>query len=276
MGTGCPNRDGTIGRGGCAYCNNQAFSPAYISHRASIQEILDSLENGKAFFSRKYPEMKYLAYFQSYTNTYGRNIHELMEVYEAVSEAEDIVGIVIGTRPDCVSDKLLDSLGVMNDTKCPVLLEFGAESSHNETLEHVNRCHTWETTIDTVLRAHARGLSVGLHFILGLPGENETMMLETVRRAVALPIDTLKFHQLQIVKGTRFAREYEENAANFQLFTPEAYVDLCRKIIRIVVPTKIAIERFVSQSPDDMLIAPRWGLKNYQFVNLLNKSLTIP
>lgn len=266
-GFSCPNRDGTIGRGGCAYCNNASFSPDYIGN----YDITATLEKGKAFFARKYPDMKYLAYFQSYTNTHGASENSLLEKYRQAAAVEDVIGLIIGTRPDCLPNSLLERLAEMNRDECPIMLEFGAESSHNQTLEAVNRCHTWETTVDTVHRVADKGISVGLHFIMGLPGETEAMMLETVRRAVELPIDTIKFHQLQIIRGTRFAAEYETNPEKFQLFNPEDYATLCRKIIDIVTPTGIAIERFVSQAPDELLIAPRWGLKNYQFTNLLNR-----
>lgn len=270
VGFSCPNRDGTIGRGGCAYCNNSSFSPDYIDGPKAI-DVKTTLEKGKEFFARKYPTMKYLAYFQSYTNTHGADTEVLMDIYRQAASVKDVIGVVIGTRPDCVPDDILKALSQMNRDVCPVTLEFGAESSHNATLEAVNRCHTWETTVDAVRRSAGYGLSTGLHFIMGLPGESEEMMLETVNRAVGLPVDTLKFHQLQIIKGTRLASEYASNPGKFKLFTPQDYAALCRKIIAIVSGHDIAIERFVSQSPDGMLIAPRWGLKNYQFVNLLGR-----
>lgn len=273
IGNSCPNRDGTIGRGGCSYCNNASFTPEYIDSTATPESIQETLEKGKSFFGRKYPDMRFLAYFQSYTNTYGGSTEQLMKCYRTAAASSGIVGIVIGTRPDCIAEDLMHELARMNAVECPVMIELGAESSHDITLERVNRCHSWETTVNTVYRLNAHGISVGLHFIMGLPGETRTMMLDTVRRAVNLPIDTLKFHQLQIIKGTRFAAEYEENPNQFELFNPETYADLCREIIDIVAPSGIAIERFVSQAPDDMLIAPRWGLKNYQFTNLLNSRI---
>lgn len=268
LGTTCPNRDGTIGRGGCAYCNNASFSPDY---QLKSPDITAMLERGKDFFSRKYPAMKYLAYFQSYTNTHGMPIDQLMKVYEDALHVDDVVGLIIGTRPDCVPDELLDRLARLNH-EYPVMLEFGAESSHNVTLENVNRCHTWECTVNAVYRATERGLSVGLHFIMGLPGETEEMMLETVRRAVTLPVDTLKFHQLQIILNTALEKRYLAGDRDLKLFTVDEYLDLVVKIIDLV-PHHIAIERFVSQSPPGLLVAPRWDLKNYQFTNLLNNRL---
>jgi hypothetical protein len=266
----CPNRDGTIGRGGCAYCNNQAFSPAYGSH---ANPVTQQLEDGKKFFARKYPSMRYLAYFQSYTSTHG-NINMLMQMYEEAAAVPDVVGIIIGTRPDCMPEPLLQRLAELNN-RLPVIIEYGAESSHDTTLQLVNRCHTWQTTVNAVMRTHAAGLKVGLHFILGLPGETREMMMQTIDRINQLPIDTVKFHQLQIVRHTRLASDFEAGKLHVHLFTVDEYVDLCTAIIQRL-RRDIAIERFVSQSPDNLLIAPRWGLKNYQFTNLLNNALAHP
>lgn len=300
-GFSCPNRDGTIGRGGCVYCNNLSFSP--MPSRGSIAA---QIEAGKAFFARKYPRMRYLAYFQSYTNTHGP-IDRLMELYSEALATEGVDGLIIGTRPDCVSDELLRALSALGR---PVIMEYGAESSHNDTLRVINRCHTWKQTVDTVERTVAAGLPVGLHFIMGLPGETEEMMLQTAGRAARLPISTLKFHQLQIISGTTLAKGIQgltplsttfdasvtseasdtsetsatstriQNRPTFrgrpiEIFSVDAYIDLCVKIVETIVRENpsIAIERFTSQAPAGMLIAPRWGLKNYQFTHLLEKAL---
>lgn len=297
-GFSCPNRDGTIGRGGCVYCNNLSFSP--MPSRGSIAA---QIEAGKAFFARKYPRMRYLAYFQSYTNTHGP-IDRLMELYSEALATEGVDGLIIGTRPDCVSDELLRALSALGR---PVIMEYGAESLHNDTLRVINRCHTWEQTVDTVERTVAAGLPVGLHFIMGLPGETEEMMLQTAGRAARLPISTLKFHQLQIISGTTLAKGIQgltplsttfdasvtseasdtsetstriQNRPTFrgrpiEIFSVEAYINLCVRIVETIVRENpsIAIERFTSQAPAEMLIAPRWGLKNYQFAHLLEKAL---
>jgi hypothetical protein len=266
-GFACPNHDGSIGRGGCAYCNNQAFSPAYGNGCNSVAE---QLQAGKQFFARKYPTMRYLAYFQSYTSTHG-DIERLMQMYAEAAAVPDVVGIIIGTRPDCMPDTLLQRLAELNQ-RLPIVIEYGAESSHDASLERVNRCHTWQCTVDAVYRTRAVGLRVGLHFILGLPGETHEMMLQTVDRINQLPIDTVKFHQLQIVRNTRLAAEYQAGTLDVHLFDVDEYVQLCSEIVQRL-RKDIAIERFVSQSPDNLLIAPRWGLKNYQFTNLLNNAL---
>lgn len=269
-GFACPNRDGSIGRGGCAYCNNQAFSPAYGNGSTAIA---DQIEAGKNFFARKYPTMRYLAYFQSYTSTHG-DVERLMAMYREAASVSDVVGIIIGTRPDCMPDELLSRLVELN-RQLPVIIEYGAESSHDESLERVNRCHTWQTTVDAVQRTHAAGLRVGLHFILGLPGETREMMLQTVDRINELPIDTVKFHQLQIVRNTHLERLYLAGELDVHLFGVDEYVELCTEIVHRL-RRDIAIERFVSQSPAELLLAPRWELKNYQFTNLLNNSLSKP
>lgn len=262
----CPNRDGTIGHGGCAYCNNLSFSPMSDKREHSVAR---QIELGKEFFARKYPMMKYLAYFQSYTSTHGELSH-LLSLYREAAAQPDVVGLVIGTRPDCMPDALLAELAKI-DTR--IFLEFGAESSHDSTLAAINRGHTWARVCDAVQRTVKAGFPVGLHFILGLPGETEDMMLETVRRASALPISTIKFHQLQILQGTPLAAKYlKGELTDLPTFTPESYAALCARILP-ELRDDIAIDRFIASAPADLLIAPRWGLKNYQFTALLHKIL---
>lgn len=262
----CPNRDGTKGTGGCTYCNNQSFNPGYCAPSLSVSE---QLEQGKAFFGRKYPEMKYLAYFQAYTNTHSDDIDRLVSLYREALEVTDVVGLIIGTRPDCMPQPLLDRL-----TQLPgwVMVEYGAESASDETLVRVNRCHTWADTADAVRRTHEAGLPCGLHLIMGLPGENEATMLATIDRVNELPVDTVKIHQLQLIRGTRMARDVEAGLYDIPRFTAEEYIELCVKLLRRLRPD-IAVERFVSQSSPELLIYPRWNLKNYQFTNLLHKRL---
>ncbi len=264
-GFSCPNRDGTKGYGGCTYCNNRSFSPDYCRETPGIA---DQLEKGKAFFGRKYPDMKYLAYFQAYTNTHDSDTDRLMTLYREACETDDIKGVIIGTRPDCISRYLLGKL-----TELPwVMMEYGAESSHDRTLERVNRCHTWTDTVNAVRMTAETGIPVGLHFIMGLPGETREDMLTTIRRVNDLPVDTIKIHQLQLLKGTRMAADVEAGLYDIPRFTPESYADLCADIVR-TLRDDIAIERFVSQSPPDLLIHPRWGLKNYQFIHLIEKTI---
>lgn len=262
----CPNRDGTKGRGGCTYCNNQSFNPEYCRPALSVRE---QLERGKEFFARKYPQMKYLAYFQAYTNTHSDDIDRLMRLYEEALETPDVVGLIIGTRPDCMPQELIDRLAGLGKW---VMVEYGAESACDRTLELVNRCHTWADTADAVRRTHEAGIPCGLHLIMGLPGEDLDVMLSTIDRVNELPVDTVKIHQLQLVRGTRMARDVESGLYDIPRFTAEEYVGLCVRILQRL-RKDIAVERFVSQSPSELLIYPRWGLKNYQFTNLLHNRL---
>lgn len=263
----CPNRDGLKGTGGCTYCNNQTFNPDYCQPELTVTQ---QLEKGKQFFARKYPKMKYLAYFQAYTNTYAE-LPRLTAMYEEALAVPDVVGIIIGTRPDCMPDSLLDYLEALSK-KTFVLVEYGAETADNATLLTINRGHTWEDTVNAVQRTNARHILCGLHLILGLPGEDEATVMRTADAVSALPIDTLKLHQLQLIKGTRLANQVARGELSVPSWTAEEYIDLCLKFLSQTRPD-IAVERFVSQSPDHLLISPRWGLKNYEFTNKLNAEI---
>ena len=257
----CPNRDGRISTGGCIYCDNRTFNPSYCQRRLSVS---NQLAEGKQFFARKYPDMKYLAYFQAFTNTYAP-IAQLKALYEEALQVEDIVGIVIGTRPDCVSDELLDYLAELNE-RTFVLVEYGIESTNNDTLLRINRGHSFEQSVSALERTHQRGLLTGAHIILGLPGEDAA---ESLRQAPILsqqPIDILKIHQMQIIRGTRLAEEFEREP--FHIYTVDEYIELIAQYIQRLRPDMV-LERFVSQSPKELLIAPHWGLKNYEFTNKL-------
>ena len=264
----CPNRDGTVGYGGCTYCNNQTFNPEYCRTEKPVSV---QLEEGKRFFAHKYPEMKYLAYFQAYTNTYGE-LEMLKRKYEEALAVDDVVGLVIGTRPDCMSDTLLDYLETLAQ-RTFVLVEYGIESTLDRTLHRINRGHTWQTAVDAVQRTAARGLPVGGHVILGLPGESREDMLGQAADISRLPLDTLKLHQLQLIRGTRMAREYEERPEDFHLFDDvDEYIALVVDYIQRLRPD-LVLERFVSQSPKELLLAPDWGLKNYEFNHRLQKRM---
>ena len=260
-GFSCPNRDGRIGYGGCIYCDNRTFNPAYCNHQKSITE---QLEEGKLFFARKYPQMKYLAYFQAYTNTYA-DIPTLRRMYEEALNVEDVVGIVIGTRPDCISDELLDYLEELN-TRTFLMVEYGIESANDDTLRFIHRGHTFACSRTAVEKTKARGILTGGHIILGLPGEDAQESLRQAPIISSLPLDILKIHQMQIIKGTQLARIYQEHP--FPLYTVDEYIRLISEYIQRLRPNLI-LERFVSQSPANMLVAPHWGLKNYEFTHRL-------
>ena len=188
----CPNRDGTVGYGGCTYCNNQTFNPAYCKTEKTVTQ---QLEEGKQFFARKYPDMKYLAYFQAYTNTYGE-LQELKRKYEEALQVPDVVGIVIGTRPDCMPDELLDYLEELN-RRTFLIVEYGVESTDNDTLKRINRGHSFEVAADAIRKTAERNIRVGAHIILGLPGETREMLIQQAGVLSSLPLTTLKLQQLQ-------------------------------------------------------------------------------
>ena len=259
----CPNRDGSKGTGGCTYCNNQTFNPEYCKPEFGIRR---QLEDGISFFARKYPQMRYLAYFQAYTNTYGE-LEQLKAMYEEALSVDGVVGLVIGTRPDCMPPALLDYIEELS-RKTFVMVEYGIESANDDTLLRINRGHDFATAIDAIRRTHERDILVGGHLILGLPGEDHDELMRQAEAIATLPLDMVKLHQLQLIRGTRMAREYEEHPEDFHLYMVDEYIDLAIDYIERL-PSTIVIERFISQSPRTLLIAPDWGMKNYQFVDRL-------
>lgn len=263
----CPNRDGTKGWGGCTYCNNQTFSPEYCHTEKSVTE---QLEEGVHFFSRKYPEMKYLAYFQAYTNTYDE-LDSLKTKYEEALSYPGVVGLIVGTRPDCMPEALLDYFTSLSKEKF-VMIEYGLESTLDKTLIRINRGHTYEESETAIRRTAERGIYTGAHLILGLPGESHEEILQHADRLSALPITTLKLHQLQLIRNTRMAKEYAEHPEEFHLYTADEYIDLVIDFIEKLNPS-IVVERFVSQSPKELLIASDWGLKNFEFTAKVNKRI---
>lgn len=261
----CPNRDGTLGTGGCTFCNNQTFNPAYCRTEKSVTQ---QLEEGKQFFARKYPAMKYLAYFQAYTNTYAE-LDRLVGLYEEALRVPDVVGLVIGTRPDCMPDNLLDYLEELN-RRTFLIVEYGVESANDETLLRINRGHTFRQSCEAIRRTAERGIRVGAHVILGFPWEPFDELMRQAEEIGRLPLTTLKLHQLQIIRGTQLAREYAEHP--WAVPTAEEYIDLVLHYISRL-PYGLVMERFVSQSPPEMVIAPLWGLKNHEFANLLRNRM---
>lgn len=266
-GFACPNRDGTKGVGGCIYCNNQSFNPAYCQTKISVAE---QIARGKEFFARKYPEMKYLAYFQAYTNTYAQ-LSTLKELYEEALRQSDVLGIIIATRPDCMPDELLAYLSELSKTHF-VMVEYGVETSHDATLKLINRGHTWADVEDAVTRTAEAGVLCGAHLILGLPGEDMEHFISTAKRISALPLHTVKMHQLQVIRGTRLAKMWADGEVVLKDWSADEYIDVCIEVLKHL-RSDLAVERFVSQSPADLLICPRWGLKNYEFTNRLNNKI---
>lgn len=263
----CPNRDGSKGTGGCTYCNNQSFVPEYAK---PVKSVYEQVKEGIDFFDHKYKVQKYLAYFQSYTNTYD-SIENLIEIYEEALKHPKVVGIVVGTRPDCVDDELLDYFAELNKSYY-VMIEYGIESTLNSTLDFINRGHTYEDAEEAIIKTSDKGIRTGAHLILGLPKESREQILNHAKKISKLPLTILKLHQLQLIKGTKMARQFNEYPEWFHLMGVEEYIELIVDFLEILNP-KIAIERFVSQSPDQLLIAPNWGLKNFEFVHKIEKRL---
>jgi len=263
----CPNRDGSKGFGGCTYCNNQTFNPAYCE---TDKTIIAQLEEGIRFFAHKYPKMNYLAYFQAYTNTYGE-LNRLKSLYQEALDVPGIKGLVIGTRPDCMPDELLDYLEALSK-KTFILVEFGVESTLDRTLKFINRGHDYACTEDAVRRTAARGISTGVHLILGLPGESRSDLIHHAEVLSTLPLQTVKLHQLQLIKGTSLAAQVAADPTLVHIPEPSEYIETVCDFLEHLRPD-IAVERFVSQSPPELLIAPNWGLKNYEFAHLVEKCL---
>ncbi len=264
----CPNRDGTKGVGGCTYCNNNTFNPNYCKPSKTITQ---QLEEGIVFFSSKYKTQQYLAYFQAYTNTYA-DVKLVKGLYlEAISHPK-VIGLVIGTRPDCINEELIDFLSDLAKDNY-IALEFGVESTLNRTLALVNRCHTFEETIAAYELCKNKGLHLGAHLIIGLPGESREDLLNHARELSKLPIEAVKIHHLQVVKHTMMAIQLETNPELFNLFSAEEYIDLITEFIALLRPD-IIIERFISESPPHLLLAPQWsGLKNFEIVDRIDKML---
>ena len=263
----CPNRDGTKGRGGCTYCNNKTFKPRYCNLENSVSY---QVQQGIRFFEQKYKSMRFLAYFQAYTSTWAP-LENLIPLYEEALQHPKIVGLVISTRPDAVNEELLDYLADLSK-KVYVRVEFGLESHLDTSLEKMNRGHTFAESVWALEQTAIRGISNCAHFILGLPGEQPCDWLEQARVISQLPVQNLKLHQLQIHKGTVMEKQYRNNPEYFHLFTAEEYVDLIVDYLELLNPG-IIVERFISQAPPEMLIAPKWGLKNFEFVARVEKRL---
>ena len=283
----CPNRDGKVGRGGCTYCDNAAFHPSYSTAGKSLHLQLDE---GIEFHKVRYRTTEhYLAYFQSFSNTYAP-LERLCALYEEALSHPSVVGIVIGTRPDCVDEEKLDYLSDLAHgrvlegwsrsladggvrTAPIVIIEYGIESCYDATLQRINRGHDFETACRAVRMTASRGLDVGAHFILGLPAETRQMMLDSCALINDLPLRSVKFHQLQIVKGTRMEKEYAECPQDFERFSLDEYLDFFTDMLERLRPD-LFIERFVGEVPPRFVNETPWGLiRNVELLRLLEKRL---
>lgn len=265
----CPNRDGSVGRGGCTYCDNAAFHPSYSTAGKSLHRQLDE---GIEFHKVRYRTTEhYLAYFQSYSNTYAP-IERLKQLYSEALSHPQVVGIVIGTRPDCVDEEKLDYIAGLAENHV-VIVEYGIESCNDVTLKRINRGHDFATAQKAVRMTAERGIDVGSHFILGLPGETRQMMLDSCALINDLPLHSAKFHQLQIVKGTRMEKEYAERPQDFERFALDDYLDFFTDMLERLRPD-LFIERFAGEVPPRFVNETPWGLiRNVELLRLLDARL---
>jgi radical SAM protein (TIGR01212 family) len=283
----CPNRDGSVGYGGCTYCNNAAFHPSYSTAGKNLHQQMDE---GIEFHKVRYRTTEhYLAYFQAYSNTYAP-LDRLKTLYEEALSHPQVVGIVIGTRPDCVDEQKLDYLADLAEGRIlkdwertmadgtvrrqPIIIvEYGVESCYDSTLARINRGHDFKTAENAIRMTAGRGLDVGIHMILGLPGESRQMMSDACTILNSLPIRSIKFHQLQIVKGTRMEKDYEEHPEDFERFRLEEYLDFFTDILERL-REDIYIERIAGEVPPRFVSETPWGLiRNAELLRLLDKRL---
>lgn len=265
----CPNRDGTKGQLGCTFCNNAGFTPQYA--RENPNNIGLQLDTGLEFLRRRYPRTKlWVAYFQAYSNTYGE-LDRLIETYQTALRHPDISGLVIGTRPDCVSDELLDYLAELSE-RYLIELELGIESTNDAALVAVNRGHDFACSVDAIKRAAARNLSVGAHLLFGLPGESRDSMVAAADVLSKLPLASLKFHQLQIVKGTQMANQWRQDPASIPIMPLDDYLELLADFVERLNPN-IAIQRVGSEVPPSMRLAPDWSLRLSELAPMLTEKL---
>jgi uncharacterized protein len=265
----CPNRDGTKGEGGCTYCDNDAFNPSYCNPK---EPIPFQVSKGIAFHAVRYRRAeKFLVYFQPYSNTYA-SLSRLKLLYEEALSIPEVMGIVIGTRPDCMDDEKLDFMQELSQ-RFFVQIEYGVESCYDKTLLLINRCHTFEESREIIRKTHERGIRTGIHLIFGLPGETREEMLDSAEILSELDIDSIKFHQLQIVKGTRMEQEYIQNPSDYIHFTLEGYIRFIIDYIERLNP-RIVIERFCGEVPPRLLHKSEWELIRYDnILRLIEKEL---
>jgi radical SAM protein (TIGR01212 family) len=265
----CPNRDGTVGTTGCIYCNNEAFNPSYCS---SLKSITQQIEEGIEFHVKRYRKAgKYLAYFQAFSNTYAP-LAELKEKYEEALKHPEVAGLVIGTRPDCVDEEKLDYLQHLAKDHF-ISVEYGLESCYNKTLEHIQRGHTFEQSAWAIEETAKRNIHTGIHIILGLPGETRDEMLSEATIISSLPVSTIKLHQLQIIKGTALAKDFEANPGNYHVFSLDEYIDFVIDFTERLKP-EIMIERFTAEVPPRFLLTGGFGLlRTDQILQLIEKKM---
>ncbi len=265
----CPNRDGSVGVGGCTYCNNNAFNPSYCLPQKSVEQ---QIGEGIEFHANRYRRTnKYLAYFQAYSNTYG-GIDELKIKYEQALQFPEVIGLVIGTRPDCINEDLLKYFKELSE-KYYLIVEYGIESCYDRTLLRINRGHNYQQAVDAIDLTASYGIKTGAHMIIGLPGESRSEILHEAEILSKLPLNNIKFHQLQIIKDTLMEKEYQQFPERFKFFELDEYVEFMIDFLERLNPSFV-VERFAGEVPPRFLAGPGWGLiRNDQILNLIEKRL---
>ncbi|MCF8308357.1 MAG: TIGR01212 family radical SAM protein [Bacteroidales bacterium] len=263
----CPNRDGTAGHGGCTYCNNDAFSPPYCRPKYSMDY---QIRQGIDFLQKRYKADKFLAYFQNYSNTYA-SLDKLKGIYNQALRYPEIVGLVIGTRPDVIDDEKLAYFQELSGEKY-VILEYGIESCYNTTLGHINRGHSFEQSKEAIERTASFGIKTGAHIMFGLPGETRRMMLDEAEILNELPLNNIKFHQLQIMKDTVMGKEYLQNPDKFRLFEVDEYIEFIIDFTERLNPDFV-IERFSGEAPSQYVLAPDWGIRSHEVMSRIEKRM---
>lgn len=264
----CPNRDGTLGVGGCTYCLNDAFNPSYCSPSKSVTQ---QLEEGIEFHHNRYRRAgAYLAYFQAFSNTYAP-LEALKKTYEPAIRNPNVVGLIVGTRPDCIDEEKLDYFAELQK-HIFVSIEYGIESCHDETLAHIHRGHSFEQAVRAVELTAQRKIHTTAHFIYGLPNETPTLWMNDLSAINSLPINGIKFHQLQIIKGVEMEAEFRNFPDRFYSFSQDSYTDFIVKITERLNP-QFVIERFAGEVPPRYLFINNWGITRYDVVlqNIENK-----
>ncbi len=265
----CPNRDGNRSTGGCTFCNNEAFNPSYCSPGKSISQ---QIREGILFHEKRYKAAgKYLAYFQAYSNTYAPVMH-LEQVYCEALQNKGIVGLIIGTRPDCINNENIELLEKLSK-ETYLVVELGIESVYNQTLQGINRGHTFEETVEAIEACAGRNINTGGHIIFGLPGETTGMMLDSVSVLSKLPLQSLKFHQLQIIKDTKIGQEYQIDPSQFKLFSLDEYVGFIIRFLERLNP-EFVIERLAGETQPWNNLGERWNLRYDQVLQIIEKKMS--
>ena len=267
----CPNRDGSIGVGGCTYCVNDAFNPSYCDVRKSVRQQLDE---GIEFHQNRYRRADgYFAYFQAYSNTYA-SLETMDELYRPALEHPQVKGIVVGTRPDCIDEQKLEYFARLQE-RMFVSIEYGVESCFDQTLRRINRGHTFKQAEDAFALTKQYGIHCVGHFMYGLPGETPEMWLSSVRQINALPMNGIKFHQLQLILDTKMEKEYCQTPSDFYVFTIDTYVPFIVAVTERLNPSFV-IERFAGEVPPRFLRENTWGLTRYDVVlQRIEKEMTL-